>query len=247
MRIHTHTVCEHSQGFVHSSVGRSDLPYECSHTPTNSLELRVDKIPNHISRHHTMSRNLDECLKFVHEQKSYLSKTELLIQQVAELDGFPDSIDEKTAKSHLLRSALDGYSNHKYKNKELFGYGHETPIRIHLYLDRKRQSYRVPVVPLLGQPGFQALRMALGVNSDVGANICKDSQNEIFNLLLGASKTEDVLLDFRNMLLLAEPKSVHTNPSKDRVKFSSLFHFFKTRLTRAFENGRIRTIAEVPG
>jgi len=247
MRIHTHTVCEHSQGFVHSSVGRSDLPYECSHTPTNSLERRVDKIPNHISRHHTMSRNLDECLKFVHEQKSYLSKTELLIQQVAELVGFPDSIDEKTAKSHLLRSALDGYSNHKYKNKELFGYGHETPIRIHLYLDRKRQSYRVPVVPLLGQPGFQALRMALSVNSDVGANICRDSQNEIFNLLLGASKTEDVLLDFRKMLLIAEPKSVHTNPSKDRVKVSSLFHYFKTRITRAFENGRIRTIAEVPG
>jgi hypothetical protein len=89
--------------------------------------------------------------------------------------------------------------------------------------------------------------MALGVNSDVGANICRDSQNEIFNLLLGASKTEDVLLDFRNMLLLAEPKSVHTTPSKDRVKVSSLFHYFKTRITRAFENGRIRTIAEVPG
>lgn len=247
MRIHTHTVCEHSQGFVHSSVGRDVPPYECSHTPTNFLERKTVTVPNHISRHHVMSRSLDECLEYVHEQKSYLSKTELLIHQVAQLGGFPHSINEKTARSHLLRSVLDEYSNHEYKNHKLFGYGHESPIRIHLYLDRKRQSYRVPVVPLLGQPGFQALRMALSVNSDVGANICSDSQNEILNLLLRASKTEDALLDFRNMLLLAEPKSVHINPSKDRVKFLSIFHFFKSRLSRAFENGRIRTIAEVPG
>jgi hypothetical protein len=102
---------------------------------------------------------------------------------------------EVSSKSKFFLEALDSILNQKLKGFPLFGYGHESPMKLHLKVQGRRNTQLLHPVPLLSQPAFRSVYLTLGLNEDVQSRICEESVSEILNLMLSTRKNKECLRD----------------------------------------------------
>lgn len=129
--------------------------------PIEEADRAAGRSFNHRSRSEIMHRNLKTGLMYVDKQKKNLTE----IGNVIDAWRFAMKGEEKNRR-HLkynnLRNVvyidpITRLIEEKFNNLQLFGDGTESAIRIHLMIEGIRYEFHLNVVPLLIDPGFQAI------------------------------------------------------------------------------------------
>ena len=76
----------------------------------------------------------------------------------------PGSLHNESSRL-LFFQAIEALTERKFKSFPLFGYGHESPMRLHLRIQKQRVTHALNPVPLLSMPAFRSVFLTLGLNS----------------------------------------------------------------------------------
>jgi hypothetical protein len=159
---------------------------------------------------HAMIKNLNQGLEFMSKQNSNLNEMERALSRWRDtpLTSKKTGDFSFVPESFLYLQTILALSEERMFNHPLFGSGYETPIRIHLNLKGERFIQEVPVVPLLNQPGFQALAHS-GGDSRRPSDILFDSCGlEFVTSLLKLNKNIDGMK--RQLRLVEECNPIST-------------------------------------
>jgi hypothetical protein len=202
----------------------------------------------HDSVHDVMTNSLHDCLVYYRRQIEGLSTSQAIVRELlcsTQTSPLRTSQVEVSSKRKFFLEALDSIFNLKLKGFPLFGYGHESPMKLHLKVQGRRNTQLLHPVPLLTQPAFRSVYLTLGLNEDVESRICEESVSEILNLMLSTRKNEECLRDlFTQIKDRAEQAKIpfkEANPQAPK--------FFKNLKSKIFNsiNQRIpRPWPEVP-
>jgi hypothetical protein len=228
-----HPSCEpvHAVGCVNLHNHKSDSP-----------SFKLDSV------HDVMTKGLHDGLVYYRRQIEGLSTSQAIVRELlcsAQTSPLRTSQVEVSSKSKFFLEALDSILNQKLKGFPLFGYGHESPMKLHLKVQGRRNTQLLHPVPLLSQPAFRSVYLTLGLNEDVQSRICEESVSEILNLMLSTRKNKECLRDlFTQIKDRAEQAKIpfkEANPQAPK--------FFKNLKSKIFNsiNQRIpRPWPEVP-
>ena len=220
------------------SVGR--MHPSCVHTPA-SLGIKVkshDLSPrtfNGFSTTDLMLRSLEDGLFYVRRQISCLSVSEVLLRELilpAQSGGEELVSGHPSSRRKFFFESLSSITDGKHKSFPLFGYGHESPMRIHLRVKSKRITETLSPVPLLSQASFRSVCMTLGLNEDVERGVTEASINEILNLMLEARSKEDRFIDLFNELDL-QRKQTQLLPDSNKQPLTGFFKILKNRFHKS--------------
>ena len=113
------------------------------------------------SKHDHMHRNLKTGLMYLNKQKENLTEIGKIV------DTWRYSMEKERENSrhfdfnHLRNviyiDPITKLVDEKFHNRQLFGNGTESTVRIHLVIEGKRHEVHLNVIPLLIDPGFQAI------------------------------------------------------------------------------------------
>ena len=230
------------------SVGR--MHPSCVHTPAslgkkdNSHDLSPRTF-NGFSTTDIMLRSLEDGLLYIRRQISGLSDSEVLLRELilpAQSGGKDPLSGHPTSKRKFFFESLSSITDGKHKSFPLFGYGHESPMRIHLRVKSKRVTENLSPVPLLSQASFRSVCLTLGLNEDVERRVTEASINEILNLMLATRSREDRLLDLFSELNQQRKQTVLIPDNKKQP----LPGFFETLKSRFYKSVLPRTRPVVP-
>ena len=142
---------------------------------------------------HAMIKNLNQGLEFMSKQNSNLNEMERALSRWRDMPADSNKTREFSfiPETFLYLQTITALSEECMFNHPLFGSGYETPIRIHLNLKGERFIQEVPVVPLLSQPGFQALAHSGGGTRRPSDTLFDTCGLEFVTLLLTLSKNID--------------------------------------------------------
>jgi hypothetical protein len=176
-----HPSCEpvHAVGCVNLHNHKSDSP---------SFKL--------VSVHDVMTKGLHDGLVYYRRQIEGLSTSQAIVRELlcsAQTSPLRTSQVEVSSKRKFFLEALNSIFNQKLKGFPLFGYGHESPMKLHLKVKGRRNTQLLHPVPLLTQPAFRSVYLTLGLNEDVESRICEESVSEILNLMLSTKKNQECL------------------------------------------------------
>jgi len=160
---------------------------------TGGTKLEKTKPYSCRSKWHAMIKNLNQGLEFMIKQNSNLNEMERALSRWRDtpLNSKKTGDFSFAPETFLYLQTILSLSEERMFNQPLFGSGYETPIRIHLNLKGERFIQEVPVVPLLSQPGFQALAHS-GWDSRRPSDRLFDSCGlEFVNSLLALNKNID--------------------------------------------------------
>ena len=159
---------------------------------TVSSSFKLDSVPD------VMTKGLHDGLVYCRRQIEGLSTSQAIVSELlcsAQTSPLRTSQVEVSSKRKFFLEALDSIFNQKLKGFPLFGYGHESPMKLHLKVKGRRNTQLLHPVPLLTQPAFRSVYLTLGLNEDVESRICEESVSEILNLMLSTRKNEECLQD----------------------------------------------------
>ena len=220
------------------SVGR--MHPSCVHTPA-SLGKK-DNSHDHSSRTFNgfsttdlMLRSLDDGLLYIRRQISGLSDSEVLLREMilpAQSGGKDRVGAHPTSRRKFFFESLSSITDGKHKSFPLFGYGQESPMRIHLRVKSKRVTETLSPVPLLSQASFRSVCLTLGLNEDVDRRVTEASINEILNLMLETRSKEDRLIDLFSELNL-QRKQTQLLPDNKKQPLPGFFKILKNRFHKS--------------
>ena len=172
---------------------------------------------------HAMIKNLNQGLEFMSKQNSNLNEMERALSRWRDMPADSNKTREFSfiPETFLYLQTITALSEECMFNHPLFGSGYETPIRIHLNLKGERFIQEVPVVPLLSQPGFQALAHSGGGSRRPSDTLFDTCGLEFVTLLLTLSKNIDGMK--RQLCLVEECNPISAlgnSDSKTRNEFS---------------------------
>ena len=159
---------------------------------TVSPSFKLDSV------HDVMTKGLHDGLVYYRRQIEGLSTSQAIVRELlcsAQTSPLRTSQVEESSKRKFFLEALDSIFNQKLKGFPLFGYGHESPMKLHLKVQGRRNTQLLHPVSLLTQPAFRSVYLTLGLNEDVESRICEESVSEILNLMLSTRKNEECLRD----------------------------------------------------
>ncbi len=220
------------------SVGR--MHPSCVHTPAslgtkdNSHDL-LARTFNGFSTTNLMLRSLEDGILYIRRQISGLSDSEVLLRELilpAQSGGKDPVSAHPTSRRKFFFEALSSISDGKHKSFPLFGYGHESPMRLHLRVKSKRVTETLSPVPLLSQASFRSVCLTLGINEDVERRVTEVSINEILNLMLEARSKEDRLIDLFSELDL-QRKQTQLLPDNKKQPLTGFFKILKNRFHKS--------------
>lgn len=246
---HTNTtVCGYSQKDMVGAVGRLQPSSEnlhmhtCTSSGTEGIgSFRVS------SRHDVMKKSLLDGITYFGMQLKGLSKSESIIKEISRIcakGSLPINIPDKSAREFLL-DTLTVVTSEEFRTQKLFGFGHESPLRLHLNIKNKRKMYPLPVVPLLGKPAFRSLGLTLGIGEDVSTKICHDSLQEIITLMLEVQDRKDELTKLSKQV----SDQVSSLSHSSKIRRRRLPEFFKNMRSRIYKQSKLilpRPLPEVP-
>ena len=178
-----HPSCEpvHAVGCVNLHNLKTDIP-----------SFKLDSV------HDVMTKGLHDGLVYYRRQIDGLSTSQAIVRELlcsAQTSPLRTSQVEVSSKRKFFLEALNSIFNQKLKGFPLFGYGHESPMKLHLKVQGRRNTQLLHPVPLLTQPAFRSVYLTLGLNEDVESRICEESVSEILNLMLSTKKNQECLRD----------------------------------------------------
>jgi hypothetical protein len=159
---------------------------------TDNPSFKLDSV------HDVMTKGLHDGLVYYRRQIEGLSTSQAIVRELlcsAQTSPLRTSQVEVSSKRKFFLEALDSIFNQKLKGFPLFGYGHESPMKLHLKVQGRRNTQLLHPVSLLTQPAFRSVYLTLGLNEDVESRICEESVSEILNLMLSTRKNEECLRD----------------------------------------------------
>ena len=220
------------------SVGR--MQPSCVHTPSSHGKKEnphdhTARTFNGLSAIDIMLRSLEDGLLYIRRQISGLSDSEVLLREMIlpAQSGCKDPVRAyPTSKRKFFFDSLSSITEGEHKSFPLFGYGHESPMRIHLRVKSKRVTETLSPVPLLSQASFRSVCLTLGLNEDVGRRVTEASINEILNLMLATRCKEDRLLDLFSELDL-QRKQTQLLPDNKKLPLPSFFETLKNRFYKS--------------
>lgn len=220
------------------SVGR--MHPSCVHTPASlgkndKIHSLSPRSFNGFSSTDLMIRSLEDGLLYIRRQISGLSDSEVILREMllpAQSVGKDPLGLHPTSKRKFFFESLSSITEGEHKSFPLFGYGHESPMRIHLRVKSKRVTETLSPVPLLSQASFRSVCLTLGLNEDVERRITEVSINEILNLMLATRSKEDRLLDLFNELDL-QRKHTQLLPNNKKQPLPSFFETLKNRFYKS--------------
>ena len=247
--IHTNnTVCGYSHEVSVGAVGR--LHHSCEDPHINPVPIDPIKGTGPyriLTKHDIMRKSLFEGITYFSMQLKGLSKTEGIIKEASRLNNsYLSTIDESVVSARkFLKETLSVVTSENFRKHPLFGFGHETPLRLHLNIDSKRSMYPLPVVPLLGKASFRSLGISLGIGESVGSGICQESLQEIISLMLDVQIRKDELTELSHKVFEKTPLLNHGKSfPKSRVP-----EFFKNMKSKFYKHSKLilpRSLPEVP-
>jgi hypothetical protein len=220
------------------SVGR--MHSSCVHTPAflGKKENSLDFSPRAFSGFSTtdiMLRSLEDGLHYIRRQISGLSDSEVLLREMllpVQSVGKGPLGSHPTSKRKFFFESLSSITEGEHKSFPLFGYGHESPMRIHLRINAKRITETLSPVPLLSQASYRSVCLTLGLNEDVERRITEVSINEILNLMLATRSKEDRLLNLFSELEL-QRNQTQLLPDNKKQPLPSFFETLKHRFYKS--------------
>ena len=238
---HTNTsVCGYPHDIGADSVGRPPDHVGITHTqsathPKNSSKITHTNSFNMGTKTDAMLSNLHQCSDYISLQLDSLSKIEGLLgfknPVLFESDDPLTNSRERAATLKLVHSSLLSITDLKYGNHPIFGYGHESPVRLHLVINGKRESHSLPVVPLLSKPGFKSFEITLGAGRDISTGLRESCLEEVLNLMMDVHKNEVKLTSLENILKTSSKKLDEMPAIKNsRPFFSNLISKFLIHL-----------------
>jgi hypothetical protein len=190
---------------------------------------------NGLSSTDLMIRSLEDGLLYIRRQISGLSDSEVILREMllpAQSVGKDPLGLHPTSKRKFFFESLSSITEGEHKSFPLFGYGHESPMRIHLRVKSKRVTETLSPVPLLSQASFRSVCLTLGLNEDVERRITEVSINEILNLMLATRSKEDRLMDLFSELDL-QRKQTQLLPDSKKQPLPSFFETLKNRFYKS--------------
>ncbi len=134
------------------------VPTKCISKFLTKSDNPNDRALSQGTRSSVMLRNLQLGLEYTEVQYSTLSKIDKLFALMTDEGCFTN--DKTTSKNFaqniVYTDTLKTLTTKRFSHIPLFGIGDESPIRIHLNLNRKRETYTLHPVPLLRAPGFSS-------------------------------------------------------------------------------------------
>ena len=221
-----------------NSVGR--MHPSCVHTPAslgakdNSHGLS-SRTFNGFSTSDLMLRSLEDGILYIRRQIAGLSDSEVLLRELIlpAQSGDNDPVSSHpTSRRKFFFESLSSITEGKHKSFPLFGYGHESPMRIHLRVKSKRITETLSPVPLLSQASFRSVCLTLGLNENVERRVTEASINEILNLMLATRSMEDRLMDLFSELDL-QRKQTQLFPDNKKQPLPGFFKILKNRFHKS--------------
>lgn len=182
---------------------------------------------NHRSRSEVMHRNLKSGLMYVDKQKKNLTEIGNVIdtwrfaveREARNQPHFPSS----NLRNIVYIDPITRLIEEKFNNRQLFGDGTESAIRIHLMIEGIRYEFHLNVVPLLIDPGFQAI-MHSGHSSDYPSTGVFDlCCRHIINCMLTLEHNRTELDQKVKMVLQSRQKNLNFKALSSAGPFAGAF------------------------
>lgn len=179
------------------------------------------------SRNEIMHKNLKSGLLYVDKQKENLTE----IGKVIDAWRFAmerEHRDRRHFISNHLRNVvytdpINRLVEEKFNNRKLFGDGTESAIRIHLMIEGIRYEFHLNVVPLLIDPGFQAI-LHSGSSPDYPSTDVFDlCCRHIINCMLKLEHNRSELDEKVQMVLQSRQKNLNLTALNSVGPFSNSF------------------------
>lgn len=200
------------RGSCHSLL-QSGIPGK--QTPSGTL-LKNERPFSCRTKWHAMVNNLNQGLEFMSTQNSNLNEMERALSRWRDTPSNSKQTGDFSfaPETFLYLQTILSLSEEQMFNQPLFGSGYETPIRIHLNLKGERFIQEVPVVPLLSQPGFQALAHSGGGSRRPTDMLFDSCGLEFVNSLLVLNKNIDGMKRQLRLVEECNPSSTlgHSTP-----------------------------------
>jgi hypothetical protein len=251
--LHTnHIACGYSQDVNVGAIGRLHNSCEHLHAKPAQPYLDVQNFGHRFkesTKHHLMSRSLDDGINYFHKQIKGLSISESIIRELVRSCNSqkkqPSADNQRQLTGKFLWEALQTVSQETFKDHPLFGFGFESPLRLHLNLSGKRTTHLLPVVPLLGKPSYRSVGLTLGIDRAVDSKVCQESMLEILNLMLEVEKRKDELVHLSKEVRNRVP-IVHKSRQGDNHRLPSFFKNLKFKILKQFKESIPRPLPEIP-
>ena len=161
------------------SVGR--MHPSCVHTPASlgkndKIHSLSPRSFNGLSSIDLMIRSLEDGLLYIRRQISGLSDSEVILREMllpAQSVGKDPLGLHPTSKRKFFFESLSSITEGEHKSFPLFGYGHETPMRIHLRINAKRITETLSPVPLLSQASYRSVCLTIGLLENIKIKLRK--------------------------------------------------------------------------
>lgn len=233
------------------AIGRLHPSGESVHSTVPILQAREKKslsVFDPISKHDAMIRSLNDGISYFRNQSTGLSRSEVILREMLHCSSGKTMVsvpDINDARRRFFLEALNSITSEKFKSFPLFGYGHESPMRLHLTINSKRSTHQLSPVPLLAKPAFRSVHLSLGVNESVRSNICEESIGEILNLMLSTRRKEESL---KSLFKQVENQKNSTVLGFDHnpKRAPSFFQNLKFRIYKSFKHRIPKSFPEVP-
>lgn len=251
--LHTnHIACGYSQDVNVGAIGR--LHNSCEHLHAKSGHPSPEAhtsahLFKECTKHNAMSQSLDDGIAYFHRQIKGLSLSEAIIRELfkssnsRKYESHADNQMQTTGR--FLWESLQAVSQENFKDHPLFGFGFESPLRLHLNLSGKRTTHLLPVVPLLGKPAYRSVGLTLGIDHMVGSNVCQESIEEILNLMLEVEKRKDELVHLSKAVRNRVPL-IHQSRQGGNHRLPRFFINLKSKILKQFKESIPRPLPEIP-
>ena len=248
---HTNTVVSSSSHVGHAgAIGR--LYSACDYS-TSVPAHQTESVPlkhglEQITMHDMMKRNLQDGITYTEKQFLGLHDSEMIMRELMrslmQHTNTSGSLHNES-KRILFFQAIEALTERKFKSFPLFGYGHESPMRLHLRIKKQRVTHALNPVPLLSMPAFRSVFLTLGLNRDADSHVFQQSIKEILNLMMQVRSEEDRLKELsRKIQSNSERSKLFSDLNKNRG--SSFFRKLRSSFNKRFNLKIPRPLPEVP-
>ena len=179
----------------------------------NSQQIHDGRSFSSQSRQDVMQRNLKSGLEYINKQKENLSEIGNII------DTWRFSMERESrerrhfAFNHLRNviyiDPITKLVEERFYNRLLFGDGSESAIRIHLMIEGRRHEFHLNVVPLLINPGFQAIMHSGSSNDYPSGSVFDLCCTHIINCMLDIEHNRSDLSEMLSVVSSAKQKNTN--------------------------------------
>ena len=248
---HTKTVVSSSSHVGHAgAIGRqhSTCDYTISMTAQHEKSGSPKRGLEQTTIHDTMKRNLQDGITYTEKQFLGLQDSEMIMRELMRSlvhhSNTSGSLQKESSRL-LFFQAIEALTERRFKSFPLFGYGHESPMRLHLRIKKQRVAHALNPVPLLSMPAFRSVFLTLGLNRDADSYVCQQSIKEILNLMIQVRSEEGTLKEMsRNIQANSGKPILFYDLNKNRG--SSFFRKLRRSFNKRFNLKIPSPLPEVP-